>query len=98
MTYTINGKEYKSKRFDFAALVKFEECGINMSDLQNLKNLAKPLTLIVAVCAWVMDCDKETATKEINSHIENGGSLEDCTKILESLKDSDFFQKAMKQN
>lgn len=95
MTYTINGKEYKSKRFDFSALVKLEECGVSMSDFQKI---TKPLTLIVAVCAWIMDCDKETATKEINSHLENGGTLEDCTKILESLKDSDFFQKAMKQN
>ena len=95
MIYKINGKEYKSKKFDFSALVKLEECGVTMDDF---KKVTKPLTLIVALCAWVMDCDKETATNEINSHIENGGSLEDCTKVLESIKDSDFFLKAMKQN
>lgn len=95
MLYKINGKEYESKKFDFSALVKLEECGVTMTDFQKV---TKPLTLIVGMCAWIMDCDKEIAIREVNAHIENGGKLEDLTKILESIKDSDFFQKAMKQN
>lgn len=94
MTYIINGKEYKEKRFDFAALVKLEECGVSMNDFASV---SRPLTLIVGLVAWVMDCDKEKATQEINEHLEKGGSLDDCLKILESVKDSDFFQKAMQK-
>lgn len=94
MVYKINGKNYESKKFDFSALVKLEECGVTMNDF---KKVTKPLTLIVAVCAWIMDCDKETAIEEVNAHIENGGTLEDLTKVLETIKDSDFFLKAMKQ-
>ena len=95
MIYKINGKEYKSKKFDFAALIKLEECGVTMDDFSKI---SKPLTLITSLVAWVMDCDKETAVKEMNEHLENGGSLDDFVKIFDSLKESDFFLKAMKKN
>lgn len=94
MTITINGKNYESKKFDFSALIKLEECGVSLQDFESTN---KPLTLIVALTAWVMDCSKEKATKEINEHLMNGGKLEDLTKVIEVLKDSDFFLKAMKQ-
>lgn len=95
MIYTINGKNYESKQFDFAALVKLEECGVSMSDFTKLD---KPLTLIVALTAWLMDCSKEKATKEINEHLSNGGTFEDLVKIFETIKESDFFKKAMTQH
>lgn len=93
MKYKINGKEYNSKRFDFEALVKFEECGVGLKDLQKV---SKPMTLIVGLVAWIADLDKDDAIKEVNEHIENGGQLQEILKILESIKDSDFFLKAMK--
>ena len=93
MKYKINGKEYNSKRFDFAGLVKFEECGVGIKDLQKV---SKPMALIVGLVAWIADLDKDDAIKEVNEHIENGGRLQDILKIMESIKDSDFFQKAMK--
>lgn len=92
MEYIINNKKYNSKEFDFAALIKLEECGVKMDDLQDV---SKPLTLIVGVAAWIMDCSKEEATRQINEHIKNGGKLSDVTKMLESLENSDFFKKAM---
>ncbi len=95
MIYKINGKEYESKDFDFGALAKLEECGVTMTDLQNVKN--KPMTLILGLVAWVIDCSKEDAIEEINEHIKNGGTLKDLMKIFDSLKNSDFFIKAMKQ-
>ena len=95
MKYKINGKEYESKKFDFEALVKLEECGVTMQDF---KKVTKPLTLITGLVAWIADLSKEEAIQEINEHIQNGGNISDCAKILESIKESDFFQKAMKDN
>lgn len=94
MTITINNKEYKTKKFDFGALIKLEECGVGFDDLTSMK---KPLTLIVGLIAWVIDGDKEKATKELNEHISNGGKLGDILKIVEVIKDDDFFQKAMQK-
>ena len=93
MTITINGKNYETKEFDFAALVKIEDCGVTLEDLTSIK---KPLNLIVALVAWITNKSKNDAIKEINDHLENGGSLEDLTKVAEDIKNSDFFQKAMK--
>lgn len=93
MKYKINGKEYNSKRFDFEALVKFEECGVGFKDL---KKISKPMALIVGLVAWIADLDKDDAIQEVNEHIEKGGRVQDILKIMESIKESDFFQKAMK--
>lgn len=93
MKYKINGQEYDSKRFDFEALLKFEECGLGFKDLKKVK---KPMALIVGLVAWIADLDKDDAIQEVNEHIENGGKLQDILKIMESIKESDFFQKAMK--
>lgn len=97
MTITINNKDYKIKKFDFGALVKLEECGIGLNDLTNMRNMKKPFTLIVGLIAWIIDGDKEEATKELNEHISNGGKLEDILKVVEVIKDDDFFQKAMQK-
>jgi len=93
--YIINGKEYKEKKFDFGALAKLEECGVNLEDFEKMK---KPITLVIGLVAWVTDTDKEEATELVNQHVENGGKLSDLVSILETLKTSDFFKKAMKQN
>lgn len=92
--YIINGVKYKEKKFDFGALAKLEECGVTMDDLKKMK---KPITLVIGLVAWVTDTDKEEATELVNKHVENGGNLSELVSILESLKTSDFFQKAMKQ-
>lgn len=92
--YIINGVKYKEKKFDFSALAKLEECGVTMTDFNKMK---KPITLIIGLVAWITDTDKEEATDILNKHVENGGKLSDLVTILESLKTSDFFNQAMKQ-
>ncbi len=93
--YIINGVEYKEKKFDFGALAKLEECGVSMLDFQKMN---KPITLIIGLVAWITDTNKEQATEIVNQHVENGGKISDLVSILEALKTSDFFKKAMKQN
>lgn len=90
----INGKEYEEKEFDFAALAKLEECGCSFEDL---KEVEKPMALVIGLVAWILDCKKPKAIKEINEHIMNGGSLVELYNILDSAKDSDFLKALMKQ-
>ena len=93
--YIINGVKYQEKKFDFGALAKLEECGVSMQDFQKMK---KPVTLIIGLVAWITETDKEEATEIVNQHVANGGKLSDLVSILETLKTSDFFKEAMKQN
>lgn len=90
----INGKEYEEKEFDFAALAKLEECGCSFEDL---KEVEKPMALVIGLVAWILDCKKKKAVEEINEHIKNGGSLAELYNILDSAKDSDFLKALMKQ-
>lgn len=89
----INGKEYEEKEFDFAALAKLEECGCSFEDL---KEVEKPMALVIGLVAWILDCKKKKAVEEINQHIKNGGSLAELYNILDSAKDSDFLKALMK--
>lgn len=90
----INGKEYEEKEFDFAALAKLEECGCSFEDLVEIE---KPMALVIGLVAWILDCKKKKAIKEINEHIMNGGSLAKLYNIIDSAKDSDFLKALMKQ-
>ena len=89
----INGQEYEEKEFDFAALAKLEECGCSFEDL---KEVEKPMALVIGLVAWILDCKKKKAVEEINQHIKNGGSLAELYNILDSAKDSDFLKALMK--
>ena len=88
----INGKEYEEKVFDFEALAKLEECGCTFEDLVDVE---KPMALVIGLVAWILDCKKKKAIKEINEHILKGGKMKELYDILDAAKDSDFLKALM---
>ena len=92
-TFTINGKEYKAKEFDFEMVCDFEEMGLSMADMDN-----KQMSFVRAYFAICINKNKTIASREIQQHIMNGGTLEELISVMfEQIENSDFFQNAMKQ-
>ena len=89
----INGKEYEEKEFDFGALAKLEECGCTLEDLADIE---KPMALVIGLVAWILDCKKTKAIKEINEHVIKGGTLKELFEIINTAKESDFLKALMK--
>lgn len=86
--FTINGKEYKSKPFDFNMVCDFEDMGIEVGGMRSKQTAA--LRAYFAICCGE---DKEYAGKEIEQHIINGGKLDDLANAMsEELENSDFFR------
>lgn len=91
--FTINGKEYVAKEFDFEMVCDFEEMGLEMADMGN-----KQMSFLRAYFALCANKNKTIASREIQAHIMNGGTLEELIKVMfEQIENSDFFQNAMKQ-
>ena len=87
-TFTINGKEYKSKMVDFNFVCDLEDMGVSIVD-GNAKNMSL-IRGYFGLCAGI---SKEKAGKEIQDHLKNGGKLEDFSDVLkEELENSEFFQ------
>lgn len=90
---TLNGKSYPAEEVTFNTICKFEDMGVQMSEIGK-----KSITLIRAYVAACMDCDAETAGKEIESHIVAGGDLESITAALNhAIEESGFFQALSKR-
>lgn len=90
----INGKEYKIKEINFGALRELEKVGFNINTLKNLtENYWGALSSLVA---FTIDDKQEVADKEIESHIANGGSIDDFAPLFDSITDSDFFRNLSK--
>lgn len=91
--FTINGKEYEAKEFDFNLVCDLEDMGVSLEQFN-----AKPRAASRAyfsLCAYV---DKDTAGKEIEAHIVAGGTLEELMRIIyDKLQKSDFFQAIQKR-
>ena len=84
----LNGKEYKIPEFDFNAVCQLEELGIDLIG-QN----AKPLSTLRAFVALAVGAT-EKAGKELETHLANGGSLEEVMKeVNAALQKSGFFQR-----
>lgn len=87
-TFTVNGKEYKAKAFDFNLVCDLEDMGISMEEAEK-----KPMSMVRAYFALCTGKDKEYAGKEMEAHIINGGSFEDVTKAMsDEMEKSDFFR------
>lgn len=87
-TFTVNGKEYKAKAFDFNLVCDFEDMGISMEEAEK-----KPMSMVRAYFALCTGKDKEYAGKEMEAHIINGGSFEDVAKAMsDEMEKSDFFR------
>lgn len=89
---TINSKEYKVPEFNFGTLCELEDLGIDFGNIEN-----KSFGFIRALVAITINADTKKAENEINAHLENGGSFDDFTPILEAFTTSDFFQKLSKK-
>lgn len=90
MEYTLNGKTYELKEVTFREVVKMEKCGVDLMTLGK-KNT---MTQIGAMVSYITGLSFDKALDEIDAHIQNGGTLDDVTKCLTYLADSDFFKQA----
>lgn len=85
--FTINGKTYRAKPFDFNLLCDMEDMGVSVGEK------SKSLSMLRAYLAICAGKDNEFAGEEINQHIINGGSLESAFEALKKeMEASDFFQ------
>lgn len=87
-TFTINGKEYEAVKFGINTICDMEEIGVSITDLKG-KNFAA-LRAYLALC---MKKRKDVAGDELESHVINGGSLEELGEIMgKEVEESGFFQ------
>lgn len=90
-TIKLNGKNFPIKKIDFAALGALEELGVTIAVLKEPQKYY--FKMITALVAFTEDITRDEATKEIELHLENGGAFTDFQPLIESIGDSDFFQK-----
>lgn len=87
-TFTVNGKEYKAKAFDFNLICDLEDMGISLQDASS-----KPMSMVRAYFGLCAGKGKEYAGKEMEAHIIGGGSFEDIMNAMsDEMEKSDFFR------
>ena len=85
--FTINGKTYESKEFDFNLTCDLEDMGININLIRN-----KPMATVRAYFALCANKDVDFAGKEIQEHILAGNNIEELMEVMnENMEKSDFF-------
>lgn len=88
MLFNVNGKEYKSKEFDFNMICELEDVGVSIEQITS-----KPLSMVRAYFAICTGRDRIFAGAEIAEHIKNGGSLNDIMEVMtKEMELSDFFR------
>ena len=91
--FTVNGKTYRAKEFDFNFLCDLEDQNLSLEDIEK-----KPMSLIRAYLAFSANISKEDAGKEIESHLENGGKFNDVVDVMsQQMQDSGFFRSISKE-
>lgn len=89
----INGIEYKNAPIDFNAVCKLEDMGVDISNVDG-----KIMTVARAYAALCMHKPIEVAGKEIEKHVQNGGSLNTIYEVFAAeVEKSDFFRALQKQ-
>lgn len=90
--FTVNGKSYRAKEFDFNFLCDLEDQNLSLEDIDK-----KPMSLIRSYLAFSANISKEEAGKEIEAHLEGGGKFNDIVEIMsEQMQDSGFFRSISK--
>ena len=91
MSYVIiNGNKYDIPEVDFDAVCELEEMGVNL--LAQNKEKPQIATIVRGFSAWIMGVDVQTASREIESHIANGGNVLDIlSKVTDAVTNSGFF-------
>lgn len=91
MSYVIiNGNRYDITEMDFDAVCELEEAGVNI--LGTDRNNMKLATMARGLTAWIMGVDVQTASRELEAHIANGGNIVDIiSRTTEAMQKSGFF-------
>lgn len=91
-TFTINGKEYKSKMIDFNLVCDLEDMGISLEQAGE-----KPMSMVRAYFGMCAGKGKEYAGKELEAHIIGGGKFDDIMNAMsDEMEKSDFFRNLSK--
>ena len=86
--FTINGKRYQAKPFDFNLVCNLEDNGVPLQKMQE-----KPMSMARAYFAECFNGDKEKAGEELQAHVIAGGTFDDLYKVMgDEMTESDFFQ------
>jgi hypothetical protein len=86
--FTVNGKSYRAKEFDFNFLCDLENKNLSLEDIDK-----KPLSLIRAYIAFSAGITEEQAGYEVEAHLEKGGKFNDVVDVMsEQMQDSGFFR------
>lgn len=87
-TFTINGKEYKSKMMDFNFMCDLEDMGVSVVDMEG-----KNMSLVRGYLGLCAGISKESAGKEIQAHLISGGKFDEIMEVIKyEMDNSDFFQ------
>lgn len=89
----INGNEYRNVPIDFNAVCKLEDMGVDISNIDG-----KIMTVARAYAALCMRKPLEAAGKEIEEHVQNGGTLNSIYEVFAAeVEKSGFFRALQKQ-
>ena len=92
-TFSINNKLYTAKDFTFNLLCDLEETGLSLDDMEK-----KPMSLIRTYFMFCANIDKESAGREIEAHLANGGAFTDILDVMgEKMNESGFFRSLNKK-
>ena len=68
--FTINGKRYDAKPFDFNTVCDLEDSGVSLAQMRS-----KPMSMVRAYFALCFNGSTEDAGKEIQAHVVSGGDF-----------------------
>ena len=89
-TITLNDSTYVIPEMDFEAVCELEEHGVDLLAMD--RDHPKFAVMLRGICAWVMDVDNRTASREISEHIKKGGDLMGILgAVTDAMGDSGFF-------
>lgn len=87
-TFTVNGKTYKAKEFDFNLVCDLEDEGISIEMMDK-----KPMSMIRAYFRLCSGRTKQDAGEQIENHIIAGGSMNDVADAMgDAMENSGFFR------
>lgn len=91
--FTINGKKYDARIFDFNMLCDMEDAGVTLEDMTK-----KPMSAVRAYFTACHGGDPAVAGHEIEQHIINGGDMTELMTVMSNtLSESDFFRSITKR-
>lgn len=91
--FTVNGKQYQSKPFDFNLVCDLEDMGIPVDEMGK-----KRFSVTRAYLALCANMSNDEAGKELEAHAISGGTFEEINDALSNeMEKSDFFRALIKK-